>query len=146
MPDKLPPVVPVIFYQGLMQWGYTTELRDLIDLEEAASLEDVSWVPSFSHFLIDQSRSKLEDFKGELKGRITQLLTRRPLTSLTPELSSLSFFLIKCNLEVRDHTSKINSNLKRTYDQANQMQFFTAASQWKQQRQSWIYWSNFSMR
>ena len=71
-PDQteLPPILPIVFYQGESEWHYSTEFTDLFPESE----RDHSFLPRFAHYLIDQSGVAPEDVKGGLKARVAQLL------------------------------------------------------------------------
>lgn len=92
---KLKPILPVVFYQGGQQWLYSTQFGDLLDADDIFK----DYLPQFAHILIDQSRYDDEEFKGETKALITQLLmkaafhgnlekTFQLLEKLFPQLSS----------------------------------------------------------
>jgi predicted transposase/invertase (TIGR01784 family) len=66
----LPPVIPLVFYQGEESWNYSTELADL--LPEFA--RNWSFVPHFSHILIDQSGLNPQQVAGGLRAQVMQLL------------------------------------------------------------------------
>jgi predicted transposase/invertase (TIGR01784 family) len=68
-PD-LPPVVPLVFYQGEQSWNYSTELADL--LPDFA--RNWSFIPRFSHILIDQSGLNPQMVEGGVRARVMQLL------------------------------------------------------------------------
>ena len=67
---ELPPVVPFVFYQGESGWSYPTELADL--LPEFA--RDWTFVPHFSHILIDQSGINPQMVEGGIRAQVMQLL------------------------------------------------------------------------
>lgn len=60
---ELPPVLPLVFYQGESSWNYSTELAEL--LPEFA--RDWSFVPHLSHILIDQSGMNPQMVAGGLR-------------------------------------------------------------------------------
>lgn len=68
--SQLPPVLPVVFYQGVQGWTHSTELADLFP----ESMRSWPWVPRFAHMLLDQAGLGPEEVVGGLKGRIVQLL------------------------------------------------------------------------
>lgn len=67
---ELPPVVPLVFYQGESSWNYSTELADLIP-EFARGW---SFVPHFAHILIDQSGLEPQAVAGGVRAQVLQLL------------------------------------------------------------------------
>ena len=69
-PSELRSIVPLVFYQGVRTWSYSTEFADLF----AESVRDWPGVPRFSHGLIDQSGMQPEGVQGELKVQMMQLL------------------------------------------------------------------------
>ncbi|MGK5093659.1 Rpn family recombination-promoting nuclease/putative transposase, partial [Deltaproteobacteria bacterium TL4] len=73
-PDQqtLKAIIPVVFYQGKSVWTASTEFLDLVEHEGFNAV----FIPQFAHFLMDQSGYGLEDFKGEIKAQIAQLLLR----------------------------------------------------------------------
>lgn len=68
--ELLPPILPVVFYQGESKWNYSTEFADLFP--EMA--RNWSFVPRFAHVLIDQSGLDPKQVQGGLRARILQLL------------------------------------------------------------------------
>ena len=70
--EKLKPIIPVVFYQGKGKWEHSTQFLDLIEHKDF----DTDFLPQARHFLIDQSDFGLEDFHGEIKARIVQLLLK----------------------------------------------------------------------
>ena len=68
--DALPPILPLVFYQGETKWNYSTEFAEL--LPEIA--RTWSFVPRFAHLLVDQSGIDPEAVRGGLKAKIMQLL------------------------------------------------------------------------
>ena len=59
-PGALPPVLPVVLYNGDTPWRPATEMRDLI---AAPSPLLAPYQPSQRHFVLDQRRAQAEDFK-----------------------------------------------------------------------------------
>ena len=53
-PD-LPPIVPVVFYQGASRWRHATEFSDLF----AKPVREWPWTPQFKHLLVDQSQTEV---------------------------------------------------------------------------------------
>ena len=70
-PGALPPVLPVVLYNGDAPWRPTTEMRELI---AAPSPLLAPYQPSQRHFVLDQRRARAEDFKlHELTWTVAQL-------------------------------------------------------------------------
>ena len=70
-PGALPPVLPVVLYNGDTPWRPTTEMRNLI---AAPSPLLAPYQPSQRHFVLDQRRAQAEDFKlHELTWTVAQL-------------------------------------------------------------------------
>ena len=70
-PGALPPVLPVVLYNGDAPWKPATEMRDLI---AAPSPLLAPYQPSQRHFVLDQRRAEAEDFKlHELTWTVAQL-------------------------------------------------------------------------
>ena len=67
-PD-LPPIVPLVFYQGESHWRHTTEFSDLF----AKPVRRWPWTPQFKHLLVDQSQMGVGAVQGETLGRLAQL-------------------------------------------------------------------------
>ena len=67
-PD-LPPIVPLVFYQGESRWRHTTQFSDLF----AKPVRGWPWTPQFRHLLMDQSQTEVGAVQGETLGRIAQL-------------------------------------------------------------------------
>lgn len=68
--EMLKPVLPLVFYQGKESWSYSTSFADLFP--EAA--RDWSFVPNFTHFLVDHSGLEPKAVQGGLKAQVMQLL------------------------------------------------------------------------
>ena len=70
-PGALPPVLPVVLYNGDTPWRPATEMRDLI---AAPSPLLAPYQPSQRHFVLDQRRAQAEDFKlHELTWTVAEL-------------------------------------------------------------------------
>ena len=59
-PGALPPVLPVVLYNGDAPWSPTTEMRNLIARPSPLL---APYQPSQRHFVLDQRRARAEDFK-----------------------------------------------------------------------------------
>ena len=68
--EWLPPILPLVFYQGQSTWSYSTAFADLLP----EGVREWAFVPHFSHVLIDQSGLRPNEVKGTLKAQIMQLL------------------------------------------------------------------------
>ena len=71
---ELRPIIPIVFFQGRGRWRHATQITELF----ASSVRDWPWVPRFAHLLIDQSQVKPQALRGELQGRIAQLMMMAP--------------------------------------------------------------------
>ena len=70
-PGALPPVLPVVLYNGDTPWSPTTEMRDLIARPSPLL---APYQPSQRHFVLDQRRAQAEDFKlHELTWTVAEL-------------------------------------------------------------------------
>ncbi len=67
--ERLPLLVPLVFYQGARRWEYTREFADLVT--EAAP--EWRWVPRFEHLLIDQTEKSAESVTGAVAARLLQI-------------------------------------------------------------------------
>ena len=99
--EKLPPVIPVVLYQGEKSWEHSVQLLDLF--HEAETFGE--YLPRLAFKLLDQSQFGEQEFKGTLIARIAQLLlwaayhgdVRRvlqllgPLLAMIPESGGLNF-------------------------------------------------------
>jgi predicted transposase YdaD len=66
---KLPPIVPVVFYQGKRRWRHAREFAELF----AEAVREWPWTPRFEHLLVDQSQAAVGDVRGGALGRVAQL-------------------------------------------------------------------------
>ena len=66
---ELPPIVPLVFYQGESSWRHATEFSELF----AESVRGWPWTPQFKHLLVDQSQAGVGEVPGETLGRAAQL-------------------------------------------------------------------------
>jgi hypothetical protein len=63
MPDgKLPPILPIVLYNGDPRWRAPLELQDLIGLSEASPMW--KWQPSLLYHLIDEGAFSAGDLEG----------------------------------------------------------------------------------
>ena len=60
VPGELPPVLPVVLYNGDSPWRAATEMRELIAPPPPAL---APYQPSQRHIVLDQRRARAEDFK-----------------------------------------------------------------------------------
>ena len=67
--ERLPLLVPLVFYQGAQRWRYEREFADLVT--EAAP--EWRWVPRFEHLLIDQTEKGAESVTGAVAARLLQI-------------------------------------------------------------------------
>ena len=60
-PEKLPPILPIVFYHGKRKWKVSRNFADLINAPE----EFADYVPGFNYHLCDLSEYDGEKLKGE---------------------------------------------------------------------------------
>ena len=68
--EKLPPVIPIVLYQGEHGWRHSTQFLDLFANAEVYR----DFLPQYAFSLIDQSGCGEDDFVGTVIARIAQLL------------------------------------------------------------------------
>ncbi|MGK5094628.1 Rpn family recombination-promoting nuclease/putative transposase [Deltaproteobacteria bacterium TL4] len=107
--QRLKGIIPVVFYQGKSTWNHSTEFLDLVEYE---GLNDV-FIPRFTHFLMDQSGYRLEDFKGETKAKIAQLLLRTAFHGQITQAIQ-RFVNLLTQMEVNEGISTLNNLLNIT--------------------------------
>ena len=66
---QLRPILPLVLYQGRRRWRHGREFSQLF----AQQVRHWPWVPHYAHLLIDQTRARPDQVRGELRGRIAQL-------------------------------------------------------------------------
>ncbi|MBF0230598.1 MAG: Rpn family recombination-promoting nuclease/putative transposase [Desulfamplus sp.] len=99
--DALPPVVPMVIYNGKSAWKSPCEIKELINPVHP-SLE--KFTPHLSFWLLDEGRvgdENLEEFKTTF--------------NLTAEL--IAFEFCKTPEEIREHISRLHQNLKEPENQ-----------------------------
>ncbi|THF67089.1 transposase [Pseudothauera nasutitermitis] len=79
---KLPPVLPLVLYNGQPRWRPTRELAHLI----AAPVGLARWRPSFRYHLLDEGRVADEELR-RLSGNLLALLIRLGNTPEAPAIS-----------------------------------------------------------
>ena len=67
--EQLRPILPLVLYQGRRRWRHGREFSQLF----AQQVRHWPWVPHYAHLLIDQTRARPDQVRGELRGRIAQL-------------------------------------------------------------------------
>ncbi|MGD9730880.1 MAG: Rpn family recombination-promoting nuclease/putative transposase [Desulfamplus sp.] len=101
--DILPPVVPMVIYNGRTVWKSPCEIRELINPVHQ-SLE--KFTPHISYWLLDE---------GRIGGEILQDAENREF-NLTAEL--IGFELCKSPEEIRKHIARLHENLKEPQNHA----------------------------
>ena len=66
---ELPPIVPVVFYQGKRRWRHAQEFAELF----SEAVREWPWTPRFEHLLVDQSQAAAGEVRGGVLGRVAQL-------------------------------------------------------------------------
>ena len=67
---RLPPIVPLVLYQGAQRWSAPAQFFDLI--EAPAALRETLRLhqPCFEHLLLDLSRFSTTEIRGDVAGRL----------------------------------------------------------------------------
>jgi len=87
MPDgRLPPILPIVLYNGEPRWRAAVDLRDLIGLPEASALW--RWQPGLLYHLIDEGAFSAIDLQG--RAGLPALLFRLENSSDPGKLSGLA--------------------------------------------------------
>jgi hypothetical protein len=87
MPDgRLPPILPVVLYNGDPRWHAPVELADLIGLPDASSMWQ--WQPNLRYNLIDEGAFSPGDLEG--RGGLPALLFRLENSSAPDQLVGLA--------------------------------------------------------
>ncbi|MBF0390119.1 MAG: Rpn family recombination-promoting nuclease/putative transposase, partial [Desulfamplus sp.] len=100
--DKLPPVVPMVIYNGKSAWKSPCEIRELINPIHP-SLE--KFTPHLAYWLLDEGRVDRSDLES---------LGKREF-NLAAEL--IGFEFCKTPEEIRKHISKLHKNLELPQNQ-----------------------------
>ena len=80
--ERLPLLVPLVFYQGARQWEYKREFAELV--RDAAP--EWRWVPRFEHLLIDQTELGAESVTGAVAARVLQIAMMATFREVPEEL------------------------------------------------------------
>ena len=83
-PDRLPPILPMVFYIGRSKWTHATEFIHLVYDNPL----DSEYIPKFKHLLMDYSGQD-KKIKGAIKARIAQLLIQASFHKYLNNLISL---------------------------------------------------------
>ena len=81
---QLRPIVPLVLYQGGRRWRHGREFSELF----ARPVRQWPGVPRYAHLLIDQTKARPDQVRGELRGRITQLAMMAAFHRLKHELEA----------------------------------------------------------
>jgi predicted transposase/invertase (TIGR01784 family) len=71
--DRLPPVFPILIYQGPKGWTPSTEFQDFINIP---SNEMKAYIPSFRYFLNDTTSADEEQFKTSVVIKCWHIIAR----------------------------------------------------------------------
>ena len=89
-PGALPPVLPIVLYNGDSPWHPTVEMRDLIAAPPALA----AYQPSQRHIVLDERRLRAEDLKlNELTWAVAQLEQSRSAADLARTARRLAALL-----------------------------------------------------
>ena len=98
-PGALPPVLPVVLYNGDAPWRPATEMRDLIAAPPPAL---APCQPSQRHFVLDERRTRAEDLRlRELTWAVAQLEQSRSAADLARAARRLAALLGPGQAELR---------------------------------------------
>ncbi len=98
-PGALPPVLPVVLYNGDAPWRPATEMRDLIAAPPPAL---APCQPSQRHFVLDERRTRAEDLRlRELTWAVAQLEQSRSAADLARATRRLAALLGPGQAELR---------------------------------------------
>jgi hypothetical protein len=67
---RLPPILPVVLYQGPKRWNIAVRFEQHLALPKELAAELSAYQPMFEHVLVDLSRSRVEELKGDIIGRL----------------------------------------------------------------------------
>ena len=82
---QLRPILPLVLYQGRRRWGHGREFSELFPQQ----VRHWPWVPHYAHLLIDQTKARPDQVRGELRGRIAQLAMMATFRKSWPLLQRL---------------------------------------------------------
>ena len=85
--SKLPPVFPLVLYNGDARWNAAQDMKELINLRAGTPLW--SYQPTIRYYLIDESRYP-EGKPGSLVGVLFQIENCRSLDELKPVIKQLA--------------------------------------------------------
>jgi predicted transposase YdaD len=111
-PDKLPPILPMVFYIGRSKWSYSNKFIDLVSDNPL----DSEYIPKFKHLLMDYSDQDKE-IKGAIKAKIAQLLIQG---SFHKQLQNLVSLLSQLIASMPDHPGIDYKNVFMYYIGATQ--------------------------
>jgi len=67
---RLPPIVPLVLYQGPKGWNVPVRFMDRLDMPEDLAKQLGRYQPAFEHLLVDLSLERAEELRGDLIGRL----------------------------------------------------------------------------
>jgi len=105
---KLPPVLPLVLFQGGAQWTADLSLSGLIDIPDGLA----SYQPEFRHLLVDLSHIKTEELQGTLIVRTILLALKASREGLHRELPRLFQFLAEMMVQQDVGTAMIRTLLR----------------------------------
>ncbi len=88
--ERLPLIVPLVFYQGGQRWEYAREFAELV-----ADAEEWRWVPRFEHLLIDQTEQSPDSVTGAVAARLLQISMMARFREASGELLEQATRLIR---------------------------------------------------
>ncbi|MGH9848129.1 MAG: Rpn family recombination-promoting nuclease/putative transposase, partial [Blastocatellia bacterium] len=88
--EKLPLIIPVVFYHGSARWDVSEQFHALLDVDPK-TVELLDYVPGFKYYLCDLSRYSDEELEGGRRsGRLASVaqahLRRRPRPAIERRL------------------------------------------------------------
>ena len=67
---RLPPIIPLVLYQGAQRWSAPAQFFDLIEAPAALREALRLYQPCFEHLLLDLSRFSATEIRGDVAGRL----------------------------------------------------------------------------
>ena len=80
--ERLPLLVPLVFYQGARRWRYEREFAELV----TDAQPQWRWVPRFEHLMIDQTEQGPEAVTGAVAARLLQIAMMAAFREASEEL------------------------------------------------------------
>ena len=123
---RLPPIIPLVLFQGAQRWSAPAQFFDLIEAPAALRETLRLYQPCFEHLLLDLSRFSAGEIRGDVAGRLGLSLMKAVAEDRLPQWIDEYGSLLHEVLRAQDVTGLFEALLRYLFAADTQMDYETA--------------------